>query len=118
MPEHEATFIRLQNELAGNVEKLFIFVTHPEVESTNTISERTIRREAEIRKGGRTSKTTKGAARRGIIWSVSMSLRRRFARFTLLRLLDEVQQWIEAGQSIFEAELARRKQANAPPVSL
>ncbi len=115
--EHEATFIRLQNELAGNVEKLFIFVIHPQVEPTNNLSERTIRREAEIRKGGRTSKTPRGATRRGIIMSVLMSLRRRFARFTLKDLLDEVQQWIEAGQSIFEAELARMKQANAPPVS-
>jgi hypothetical protein len=117
MPEHEAAFIRLQNELAGNVEKLFIFVIHPDVEPTNNISERMIRREAEIRKGGRTSKTTKGATRRGIILSVLMSLRQRFARFTLKHLLNEVQQWIEAGQSIFEAELARMKQANAPPVS-
>ena len=117
MAEHEATFIRLQNELAGNVEKLFVFVIHPQVEPTNNISERTIRREAEIRKGGRTSKTAKGATRRGIIMSVLMSLRRRFANFTLKDLLDEVQQWIEAGQSIFEAELARMKQANAPPIS-
>lgn len=117
MPEHEAAFIRLQNELAGNVEKLFIFVIHPDVEPTNNISERMIRREAEIRKGGRTSKTAKGASRRGIILSVLMSLRQRFARFTLKHLLDEVQQWIEAGQSIFETELARMKQANAPPVS-
>ena len=117
MPEHEAAFLRLQNELAGNVEKLFIFVVHPQVEPTNNISERTIRREAEIRKGGRTSKTAKGATRRGIIMSVLMSLRQRFANFTLKHLLDEVQRWIEAGQSLFEAELARMKQANAPPVS-
>ncbi len=116
-PEHEATFIRLQNELADNVEKLFVFVIHPQVEPTNNISERHVRREAEIRKGGRTSKTANGAKRRGIIVSVLMSLRQRFASFTLNDLLDEVQKWIKAGQSIFEEELDRMKQANAPPVS-
>lgn len=117
MPEPEATFIRLQNELADNVEKLFVFVIHPEVESTNNISERHVRREAEIRKGGRTSKTANGARRRGIIMSVLMSLRQRFTNFTLNDLLDEVQKWIQAGQSIFEQELEHMKQANAPPVS-
>ena len=116
-PEHEATFIRLQNELADNVEKLFVFVIHPHVEPTNNISERHVRREAEIRKGGRTSKTANGAKRRGIIVSVLMSLRQRFANFTLNDLLDEVQNWITAGQSVFEEELNRMKQANAPPVA-
>jgi hypothetical protein len=116
-PEHEATFIRLQNELADNVDKLFVFVIHPQVEPTNNISERHVRREAEIRKGGRTSKTANGAKRRGIIVSVLMSLRQRFANFTLNDLLDDVQKWIKAGQSIFEEELDRMKQANAPPVS-
>ena len=116
-PEHEATFIRLQNELADNVEKLFVFVIHPHVEPTTNISERHVRREAEIRKGGRTSKTAKGAKRRSIIVSVLMSLRQRFATFTLHDLLDEVQTWIKTGRSIFEEELNRLKQANAPPVA-
>jgi transposase len=116
-PEHEATFIRLQNELADNVEKLFVFVVHPQVEPTNNISERNVRREAEIRKGGRTSKTANGAKRRGIIMSVLMSLRQRFTDFTLRDLLEEVCKWKQAGQSLFEKELERLKQANAPPVS-
>ena len=117
MPEHEASFIRLQNERADNVDKRFVFVIHPQVEPTNNISERHVRREAEIRKGGRTSKTPKGAERRGIIVSVLMSLRQRFAHLTLNDLLGEVQQWIDAGQSIFEKELEHIKQANAPPVA-
>ena len=117
MAEHEASFIRLQNELAENVDKLFVFVIHPEVEPTNNVSERHVRREAEIRKGGRTSKTPKGAKRRGIIVSVLMSLRQRFVNFTLNDLLDEVQQWITTGQSIFEKELEHIQQANAPPVT-
>jgi len=115
MAESEATFIRLQNELVRNVEKLFVFVVHPQVEPTNNISERHIRREAEIRKGGRTSKTPKGAKRRGIIMSVLMSLRQRFTHFTLNDLLDEVQNWSKAGQSVFEQELNRLQQAQAPP---
>jgi hypothetical protein len=62
---------------------LFVFVEHPEVEPTNNCSERNVRREAEIRKGGRTSKTPAGAKRRGVIMTVLASLRTRFARFTL-----------------------------------
>ncbi len=59
--DHEATFIRLQNELVNNLDCLFVFVEHPEVEPTNNRSERAVRRDAEIRKGGRTSKTPEGA---------------------------------------------------------
>jgi transposase len=116
-PDHEATFLRLQNELSDNVEKLFVFVVHPQVEPTNNISERNVRREAEIRKGGRTSKTAEGAKRRGIIMSVLMSLRQQFTDFTLSDLLEEVHKWKQAGQSLFEKELERLKQANAPPLS-
>lgn len=117
MPLPEATFIRLQNELAGNLEKLFVFVEYPEVEPTNNRSERNVRREAEIRKGGRTSKTAKGARRRSIIVSVLMSLRTRFEKFTLKALVEEIQRWVDTGQSVFEEELARMAQANAPPAS-
>jgi len=53
----------LQRELADNVDCLFVFVEHPEVELTNNRSERNARREAEIRKGARTSKTDSGAKR-------------------------------------------------------
>jgi len=115
MPDHEATFIRLQNELVDNVDCLFVFVEHPEVEPTNNRSERNIRNEAEIRKGGRTSKSEKGAKRRSIIMTVLMSLRTRFTKFTLNILLTEVEQWIEQGCSIFERELAELKMAHAPP---
>ena len=100
--EHQATFIRLQNELVNNLDKLFVFVEHTEVEPTNNISERNVRREAEIRKGGRTSKTQNGAKRRGVIVSVLMSLRKRFERFTMKHLLDEIQSWFDAGRSVFQ----------------
>ncbi len=62
-PDPEATFIRLQNELVDNLACLFVFVEHPQVEPTNNHSERNVRREAVIRKGGRTSKTPAGAQR-------------------------------------------------------
>jgi len=114
IPDHEATFIRLQNELVDNVDCLFVFVEHPQVEPTNNRSERNVRCEAEIRKGGRTSKSDAGAKRRSIIMTVLMSLRTRFTKFTLHTLLREVEQWIEQGCSIFEKELAELKMANAP----
>ncbi len=114
-PDHEATFIRLQNELVNNLERLFVFVERPEVEPTNNRSERNVRREAEIRKGGRTSKTAAGAQRRGVIMTVLASLQTRFAKFTLDSLLSEVQGWLAEGRSIFESELAELQKANAPP---
>ena len=114
-PDHEATFIRLQNELVDNLACLFIFVEHPEVEATNNRSERNVRREAEIRKGGRTSKTPAGARRRGVIMTVLASLQTRFAKFTLECLLSEVERWLAAGRSIFESELAELQKANPPP---
>jgi hypothetical protein len=115
MSDHEATFLRLQNELVDNLACLFVFVEHPEVEPTNNRSERTVRHEAEIRKGGRTSKTPAGAQRRGVIMTVLASLRTRFPKFTLSHLLSEVQQWFTQGCSIFERELAEWQKANAPP---
>ena len=114
-PECEATFIRLQNELFNNLDRLFVFVEHPEVEPTNNRSERNVRREAEIRKGGRTSKTPSGAKRRGTIMTVLASLQTRFTKFTLDVLLTEVERWIVEGSSLFESELASLEKANPPP---
>jgi len=63
-PLDEAKFVRLQNELADNVQKLFVFILHPQVEATNNRSERQARLEAMAHKAGRTSKTERGAKRR------------------------------------------------------
>lgn len=115
-PEDEATFIRLQNELINGLDCLFVFVVHPDVSPTNNQSERNIRPEAEVRKGGRTSKTQSGAKRRSVIMTVLASLRNRFPKFTLGNLLSEVQRWIEDGYSIFERELAQFQCATAPPL--
>ena len=100
------TFIRLQNELVKGIESLFVFVGHPEVEATNNRSERNIRCEAEVRKGGRTSKSDSGAQRRSIIMTVLATLNTRFEQFTLNKLLSEVEQWIEVGLSVFQVEMS------------
>lgn len=110
-PEPLATFIRLQNELVDNLECLFVFVKHPDAEGTNNRSERNVRREAEVRKGGRTSKTPNGAKRRGVIMTVLASLRTRIQKFTLASLLGEVQRWSEQGRSVFQAELEALREA-------
>ena len=113
-PDPTATFIRLQNELCDGLDCLFVFVQYPTVETTNNRSERNVRREAEIRKGGRTSKSAKGAKRRGVIMTVLASLRTRFTKFTLNLLLAEVKRWGEKGCSIFESELELFRRAAGP----
>lgn len=109
------TFLLLQRELVDNVACLFVFVEHPEVEPTNNRSERNARREAEIRKGARTSKTDAGAKRRSIIVTVLASLQTRIARFTLANMLAEVGRWVETGKSLFELELETLQTKRAPP---
>jgi len=116
----EAKFVRLQNELVDNLSKLFVFVVHPEVEATNNRSERQARPEAMARKAARTSKTDRGAKRRGIIMSVLASLSKRLEPFTLANVLSETTQWIETGFSIFRKELdklnpSRANSSRSPP---
>ena len=113
VPAGDAKFVRLQNELADHVEKLFVFVLHPEVEATNNRSERQARSEAMARKATRTSKTESGAKRRGVIMSVLASLSKRLEHFTLGNVLSEINRWIETGQSIFREEFATLQEATA-----
>jgi hypothetical protein len=84
----EATMIRLQNELVSKRDCLFVFVEDPTVEGTNNQSERDLRREAQVRKSGNTSKSSKGALRRATIISVLASLSRRLVNLTLTSILD------------------------------
>jgi hypothetical protein len=98
-----------------NTDKLFVFVSHPHVDATNNRSERQARGEAMARKAARTSKTKKGAKRRGIIMSVLASLSKRLAHFTLANVLSEINRWLEVGHSVFYAELAELQQATGPP---
>ena len=113
----EETFILFQRELVTNIDSLFVFVEHPEVEPTNNRSERNVRREAEIRKGARTSKSESGAHRRSVIITVLASLQTRIDNFTLSNLLEEVHRWLQSGSSIFQQELAKLHSPNAPPVA-
>ena len=120
--EHVATFILLQRELADNIDCLFVFVEHPEVEHpevepTNNRSERNVRREAEIRTAARTSKTARGAKRRGTIVTVPASLRTRISDFTRSNVLAEIDRWLETGSSLFEQELQSIRLAIPPPAS-
>ncbi|MCP4900463.1 MAG: transposase [bacterium] len=112
-PADDAKFVRLQNELVDNTEKLFVFVLHPEVEATNNRSERQARSEAMARKAARTSKTEKGAKRRGVIMSVLASLSKRLEHFTLDSVLSEINHWFATGRSVFQEELAKYKAATA-----
>ena len=89
----------------NHVEKLFVFVLHPEVEATNNRSERQARAEAMARKATRTSKSESGAKRRGVIMSVLASLSKRMEHFTLGNVLAEINRWIETGESAFRKEL-------------
>ncbi len=116
----DAKFVCLQNELVDNTEKLFVFVLHPEVEATNNRSERQARSESMARKAARTSKTKRGAKRRGVIMSVLASLSKRLEQFTLGSVLSEINHWFETGRSVFREELANLQaatatQSRAPP---
>ena len=114
-PADDAKFVLLENELVDNTEKLFVFVLHPEVESTNNRSERQARAEAMARKATRTSKTETGARRRGVIMSVLASLSKRMEHFTLGSVLAEINRWMETGQSAFREELASLQAATTVP---
>ena len=89
-PESDRKLILLQRQLVEKLDKLFVFVSNPSVDSTNNQSERALRNEAQTRKAGRTSKTSKGARRRGTILSVFGTLHRRMEQFTLSNLLEVV----------------------------
>ncbi|MDR1382307.1 MAG: transposase, partial [Planctomycetaceae bacterium] len=100
--EPEAKMIRLQKELVEKLDCLFVFVEHPEVESTNNQSERDLRREALARKTCRTSRSQRGAERRGIIISVLGTMKRRLKEFSLKNSVDYVKESYQKGVSIFE----------------
>jgi len=100
-PIEEVKFIRLQNQLIEKSNEYFVFVLDSRVESTNNRSEREFRGEAEARKCGRTSKSEKGASRRGVIKSVLSSLKKRLERFTLSSVLFAITDAIQKGVPLF-----------------
>jgi hypothetical protein len=114
--DHLATFINLQRELTNNLDKLFVFVEHAEVEPTNNLSERNVRREAEIRKASKCSKSEKGAKRRGVIMTVLASLKTRIPNFTLANVLLEIETWFQRRSSRFQQELLAHQSNRPPPI--
>jgi transposase len=98
-------------------EELFTFVTAKAVKQpngetqtvggTNNEAERTLRKPAEARKTGRTSKTMHGARRQTIVTSVLESLRLYLKTFTLPNVIKEVQGWVATGRSCFEELLEK-----------
>ena len=80
---------------------LFVFVENPEVDGTNNQSERDLRREAQVRKLGNTSKSDRGTLRRATIISVFGSLSRRLVSVTLSSMLDLVLTAHQLGGSLF-----------------
>ena len=99
--DSDAKFIRLHNQLVKKATNFFVFVCDPSVEPTNNRSERAARPEAMAMKAARTSKTDKGAKRRGIIMTVFASLQKRWKDFSLARIVLEVQECIQNGIALF-----------------
>jgi hypothetical protein len=90
--------------LTVTAENFFVFVCDPAVEPTNNRSERAARPEAMARKAARTSKSDKGAKRRGIIMTVFASLQKRWNDFSLAKIVATVQECIQMGSTIFTPE--------------
>lgn len=112
---------RLVNEIMRLMlaQELFVFVTAQAVEqpngdtqpvgATNNEAERTLRKPAEARKTGRTSKTLAGARRQTIVTSVLESLRLYLTTFTLASVIAEIGRWVEKGRSCFSELLKKLK---------
>ena len=49
--------------------------------------------------------------------TVLATLNTRFEKFTLDKLLAEVERWIEVGVSMFQIELNELEKAHSPPVA-
>jgi transposase len=113
----EADYLRLVKELMRllEVEELFTFVTHEEVEGTNNEAERGLRDSAQDREIGRTSKTIRGTRRRTVTTSVLETLRLYLADFTLRNVLEEVEGWLSSGRSRFCCMLERL--GLSPPIN-
>lgn len=112
-PEPLRKLILLQRELVEKLDCLFVFVSTPAVDSTNNQSERDLRNESQARKAGRTSKTAKGAKRRGTILSVFATLNRRMESFTLANLLKVVFDAYAQGISLFATAETKNQKMNS-----
>jgi len=96
--EHDYVLLAHEVMRLKDDQSLFTFVTVPTptqpngvampVGGTNNEAERTLRNPAEVRKTGRTNKTTTGTRRRTIVTSVLQSLRLYLPKYTRGSLLS------------------------------
>ena len=98
--DSDVKFIRLHNQLLSKGSCFFVFVCDPAVEPTNNRSERAACPEAMARKAARTSKSDRGAKRRGIIMSVFASLKKRWKDFSLANIVAAVQEWMKKNTTL------------------
>jgi hypothetical protein len=105
--DSEGKFIRLHNQLVEKSSCFFVFVCDPSVEPTNNRSERAARPEALARKAARTSKSEKGAKRRGVIMTVFASLKKRWNDFSLANIVAAVQECIQKGIALFTPKIEK-----------
>jgi len=97
-------FINLQKRLIQNIHELFTFVT-TEAEPTSNTAEQGLRKTAKARNNYQTSKSNLGADKRSIITSVIASLKQNLKNFSLKTMTEEIESWIETGESLFEKQL-------------
>lgn len=118
--EIENDYRRLCNEIMRLMleQELFVFVTEVDVEGTNNAAERQLRDDAMARKTGRTSKTPAGAKRRSVISSVLQSIGKQLGSFTLASVIEEANQWLEAGRSCFAGQVEARGLSPPEPSQL
>ncbi len=109
--EAEKDFFNLTHEIVRLMsdDELFTFVTCPEADGTNNISERQLRAPAQDRVTGRTNKTERGARRRTVITSVLDSLRGFVPTLTLKTVLNELDRWQKTGISCFRRLVKKLK---------
>lgn len=100
----DSDFQNLVSELIGLMtdDELFTFVKFPEASATNNEAERSLRSTAQDRRTCRTRKMPKGARRRSVLLSVFESLKLHLSTFTLKAVQDEVAEWSETRESLFD----------------
>lgn len=98
-------FVNLQKRLVRNIDDLFTFVLHKNVEPTSNRAERGLRKTALLRNAYQTSKSKSGAERFSILTSVLTSLKQNLPNFSLESVLLEVENWQVSGSSLFQNQL-------------
>ena len=114
-PKDRREFVNLQKNLIRNLNDLFTFVLHKEVEPTNNAAEQGLRFTAKARNNYQTSKTPKGSRRRSVIASVLASLKQNLPDFSLETVTAEVIRWQQEGKSLFQKQLEDLQLQRASP---